>query len=60
MFLHLPFVEKTALDLSLKGDELSIQVGSYKRNILLPQTLLNLSIKEAKFESDKLKISFRH
>jgi len=60
MFLHLPFVERTALDLSQKGEELYIQVGSYKRNILLPQTLLNFSIKEATFESDNLKISFRH
>lgn len=60
MFLHLPFVERTALDLSLKGDELNIQVGRYKRNILLPQTLLNLSIEKAKFERDRLKISFRH
>ncbi len=59
MFLHLPFVDKQELDLSQKGEELYIQVGGYKRNILLPQTLLNFSIKEAKFESKKLKISFR-
>jgi len=60
MLLHLPFVDKSDLALSQRGEELHIQVGSYKRNILIPQTLLNLSIKEARFESDKLKISFRH
>lgn len=59
MFLYLPFVDKKDLDLSQRGEELYIQVGGYKRNILLPQTLLNFSIKEAIFESEKLKISFR-
>lgn len=59
LFLNLPFVEKKDLDLLQKGEELFIRVGHYKRNILLPQTLLNYSIKEAKFESERLKISFR-
>jgi len=57
--LNLPFVEKKDLDLSQKGEELFIKVGNYKRNILLPQTLLNYSLKGAKFEKTRLKISFR-
>ena len=58
LFLYLPFVEKKDLNLYQKGEELFIKVGSYKRNILLPQTLLNYSIKEAKFDKDRLRISF--
>lgn len=59
LFLHLPFVEKKDLNLSQKGEELFIRVGRYKRNILLPQALLNYSIRGAKFERKKLKIYFR-
>jgi len=57
--LNLPFVEKKDLDLTQKGEELFIKVGNYKRNILLPQTLLNYSLKGAKFEKTRLKINFR-
>lgn len=56
--LHLPFVKKKDLDLYQKGEDLFVKAGNYKRNILLPQTLLNYSIKEAKFDKDRLKISF--
>jgi arsenite-transporting ATPase len=60
LFLSLPFVKKKDLGLFLKGEELFVSVGNYKRNILLPQTLLSYSIKGAKFEEEKLRISFRH
>lgn len=60
LLLHLPFVGKKDLELSQKGEELSIKAGHYKRNILLPPTLLNYSVKGAKFESQKLRIYFRH
>lgn len=59
MFVNLPFVEKADIDLYKNGEELIIKAGNYKRNVLLPQTLLNLTIKNAKFEADRLKISFR-
>ncbi len=58
VFLYLPFVHKTEIDLLKNGDELIIKVGNFKRNILLPQTLANYSVSGAKFEADKLKISF--
>jgi arsenite-transporting ATPase len=57
--LNLPFVQKKDLDLFQKGEELHIRVGGYKRNILLPHSLLSCSIKEAKFEEERLRISFR-
>lgn len=59
LVLRLPFVEKRDLDLFQKGGELFIRVGNYKRNILLPQTLLSYSIKGAKLEKERLRISFR-
>jgi arsenite-transporting ATPase len=57
--LHLPFAEKSDLDLSQKGEELFIRVGAIKRNILLPRIFLNHSVQQAKFVNEKLKITFR-
>jgi arsenite-transporting ATPase len=57
--LHLPFVEKSDLDLFQKGEELFIKVGSLKRNILLPRVLLSHSIRGAKFVEERLKITFQ-
>lgn len=56
--MSLPFVKKKDLDLFQKGEELVIKARNFKRNILLPRTLLHYSIKGAKFEKEKLKISF--
>jgi len=57
--VHLPFVEKKELDLFQKGEELFIRVGSLKRNILLPRVLLNHTVKGAKFDQDRLRITFQ-
>jgi arsenite-transporting ATPase len=59
MLLKLPFVKKTDLDLLQDGEELYIRAGNYKRTILVPHTLLNHAIGEAKFEEEKLRIRFR-
>jgi arsenite-transporting ATPase len=56
--LPLPFVTKGDISLRRSGDELIVRAGMYKRNIILPQTLVGLSIKGAKFEGDKLRIRF--
>ncbi|KUO51100.1 MAG: arsenic-transporting ATPase [Desulfitibacter sp. BRH_c19] len=56
--IHMPFTEKGDLSLNQKGDELIIKVGSIKRNIVLPRTLLNLSVVGAKFEDEVLKVRF--
>ena len=57
--LHLPFVEKSDLDLFQKGEELFIKVGPLKRNILLPRILLSHSIRGARFVKERLKITFQ-
>lgn len=44
--IDMPFVDKKDLSLSQKGDELIIKAGNIKRNITLPRTLLDFSIKK--------------
>ena len=56
--IKIPFIDKNDLSLNQKGDELIVKAGNIKRNITLPRTLLNLSIKKAKFEEKALKIWF--
>ncbi|ABR47676.1 arsenite-activated ATPase ArsA [Alkaliphilus metalliredigens QYMF] len=56
--IYMPFVQKGEVSLSQKGDELIVKVGTYKRNMILPRTLLNYSIRGAKFENHTLKIKF--
>lgn len=56
--LYLPFAEKSDLDLTQKGEELFIKVGTIKRNILLPRILLHRSVKQARLVNEKLKIIF--
>ena len=57
--LHLPFAEKSDLDIFQKGEELFVKVGPLKRNILLPRVLLSHTIRGAKFVEERLKITFQ-
>jgi arsenite-transporting ATPase len=56
--LRLPFVDKADLDVYRKADELFVRVGTYKRNLILPQTLQRLDVKEATFADDRLEVRF--
>jgi arsenite-transporting ATPase len=56
--ITLPFIEKEQLQLSEKGDELTIQAGPYKHKVLLPRTLQGRSITGARFSGEKLSIRF--
>lgn len=56
--IDMPFMDKKDLSLNQKGDQLIIRAGNIKRNITLPRTLLDFSIKRAKFEEKMLKIWF--
>lgn len=58
--LVLPFVQKDQLQLSQKGDELTVQAGPYKRKVLLPRTLLGREITGARFTEQKLTIRFEN
>lgn len=56
--IYMPFTDKKDLSLNQKADELIVKVGSIKRNITLPRTLLNYTVKGAKFEDEILKVRF--
>jgi arsenite-transporting ATPase len=56
--LQLPYADGR-LDLSRKDDDLIVTAGSYRRSILLPQSLRRREIVDAAFEGPVLKITFK-
>src|SRR5438132_1677250 len=56
--IRLPFVERVDLNVFRKADELFVRIGSYKRNVILPQVLQRLEIQEARFVEDRLEVRF--
>jgi arsenite/tail-anchored protein-transporting ATPase len=54
----LPFATKADLDLYRSRDELTLRVGPYRRNIVLPYALWDLEIGEARFDQSTLRIQF--
>ncbi len=58
LIVPLPFADKDDLDLYRSRDELTLRVGPYRRNIVLPYALWDLEIGDAKFEQASLRIHF--
>jgi arsenite-transporting ATPase len=56
--MRLPFVSRDEMDIHRRSDELFVRVGSYKRNLILPQTLKRMTVREANFAGDHLEILF--
>ena len=56
--MRLPFVSRDDMDIHRRGDELFVRVGTYKRNLILPQTLQRLEVRGANFVGDHLEIGF--
>ena len=54
----LPFVDKHDMDVYRSRDELTLRVGPYRRNIVLPYALWELEILDARFEQSTLCIRF--
>ena len=54
----LGFAQKDQLELYRARDELTLSVGPYRRNIVLPDELQDLEITSAKFEDQFLNIRF--
>jgi arsenite-transporting ATPase len=52
------FAAKDQINLSQRGDELTVQVGAYKRKVLLPRTLVGRPVLGAKFAGQRLRIRF--
>jgi arsenite/tail-anchored protein-transporting ATPase len=58
LVMRLPFVSRDDMDIHRRGDELFVRVGTYKRNLVLPQTLQRLDVRGANFVGDHLEIAF--
>ncbi len=58
MELALPFVNKGEMALSQQGEELTLRIGGYKRNICLPRKLAGCEVVGAKLEDGVLAIKF--
>ena len=57
--LPLPFVERNQIKLTRSlADELIVHIGNWKRNLSLPRALANLAVSGAKYEEDRLVVSF--
>ena len=56
--MPLPLASKDQVDLMQTGDELIVQVGDYRRNIILPRALAVLQVAGAKLDNGELRISF--
>ncbi len=56
--LELPFTSKEQVTLNRNADELVVQVGSWRRNLILPRILIGAQTRAAAFEGDTLKIHF--
>ncbi|MCJ7517368.1 MAG: ArsA family ATPase [Methanomassiliicoccales archaeon] len=56
--LRLPFSTKEQVELYKSEDALIVQVGSYKRSVSLPYSLLHMETKKAEFVDGRLLITF--
>ena len=56
--LDLPFTSKEDVKLHRNGDELVLQVGNWRRNLVLPRALVEAPARGAKFEGNTLRIDF--
>ncbi|HEV7678547.1 MAG TPA: ArsA family ATPase [Candidatus Dormibacteraeota bacterium] len=58
LLLHLPFVSKDEVELTVREDELFVTVGPYKREISLPKSLRGKVTRGARLEEGMLRVTF--
>jgi arsenite-transporting ATPase len=56
--VELPFATKEKIGLARHGDELVIDLGSWRRNLVLPRALVEAPTRGARFDDHTLKIRF--
>jgi len=56
--LKLPFVMKDQIDVSRHNEDLVVRIGTFKRNILLPRSVVNLDVVSARMNEDRLTVRF--
>lgn len=58
MTVNLPFLSRDDINLMQNGDELVIEAGQHRRNIVLPRILVDLPVSVARMEGSSLKLKF--
>jgi arsenite/tail-anchored protein-transporting ATPase len=58
LYLAVGFATKDEINLTQRGDELTVQVGWHKRKVILPRTLMGRPVLGAKFAGQRLRIRF--
>lgn len=58
MELDVPFFDKSDLDVFRHGNELYVQLGSYRRSFVLPDALYRREVTKARLEGGTLRVSF--
>jgi len=58
MVLKLPFAKKAHLEVLKNEDQLTIQIGNYRREVLLPGALALLKVGKATFKANELRVTF--
>lgn len=58
LVLELPFAAKDDLELGRRDDELLIKVGSYRRAMLLPDSLRRRPVGAASLRDGRLRVTF--
>jgi arsenite-transporting ATPase len=56
--MALPFMSKEQVTAKRLGEELLLQVGNYRRTLVLPRVLVDLSIESAAMQDSRLTIAF--
>lgn len=54
----IPNIDKSALDIGRKENDLLINAGTYSRVLRLPDTLIKAEVEEATYEDNQLRITF--
>jgi len=58
LIMQVPFAERGDIDLMRHADEVFVTVGSYRRSLILPDSLQRRTIRGAKIHEGELRIVF--
>ncbi|MHC4642698.1 MAG: ArsA family ATPase [Planctomycetota bacterium] len=58
LVLKLPFVKKAEVNILKNNHQLTIQIGNYRRDILLPSALSLMDVEKATLKADELRVTF--
>lgn len=56
--MNVPFAQKEDVDVVRHGEELYLSVGTYRRSLLLPDSLKNRDVSRARLEQGQLSVTF--